>query len=59
MTRQLSLQQARQALESLDREALGALGLGPGTDAPPIPMRALGVNTSQVRRRLDAAPPGS
>jgi Clp amino terminal domain, pathogenicity island component len=118
----VSLQQARQALESLDHEALGALGLGPGTDAPPIPMRAvpkkpglrdlmdkdrlrmtpaakkvlekaskpnrrrlqitaqqvlaqiltlqppdpaavllgaLGVNTSQVRRRLDAAPPGS
>ena len=30
----VSLQQARQALESLDREALGALGLGPGADAP-------------------------
>jgi len=116
----VSLQQARQALESLDREALGALGLGPGTDAPPLPMRAvpkkprirdvmkkdrlrmapaakkvleeaskpnrrrlqvtaqqvlaqiltlqppdpatvllgaLGVNTSEVRRRVDAAPP--
>ena len=37
----MSLQQARQALESLDREALGALGLGSGTDAPPIPMRAV------------------
>ena len=37
----VSLQQARQALESLDREALGALGLGPGTDAPPLPMRAV------------------
>jgi len=118
----VSLQQARQALESLDREALGALGLGSGTDAPPLPMRAvpkkprlrdlmqkdrlrmtpaakkvleeaskpnrrrlqvtahqvlaqiltlqppdpaavllgaLGVNTSEVRRRLDAATPDS
>jgi hypothetical protein len=119
----VSLQQARQALESLDREALGALGLGSGTDAPPLPMRAvpkkprlrdlmmqkdrlrmtpaakkvleeaakpnrrrlyvtaqqvlaqiltlqppdpaavlldaLGVNTPEVRRRLDAATPGS
>ena len=116
----VSLQQARQALDSLDREALGALGLGSGTDAPPLPMRAvpkkprlrdvmkkdrlrmtpaakkvledaskpnrrrlqvtaqqvlaqiltlqppdpaavllgaLGVNTSEVRRRVDAAPP--
>ena len=37
----VSLQQAREALESLDREALGALGLGPGADAPPLPMRAV------------------
>jgi len=37
----VSLQQARQALESLDHEALGTLGLGPGTDAPPLPMRAV------------------
>jgi hypothetical protein len=37
----VSLQQAREALESLDREALGALGLGSGTDAPPLPMRAV------------------
>ena len=37
----VSLQQARRALESLDREALGALGLGSGTDAPPLPMRAV------------------
>ena len=36
-----SLQQARQALESLDHEALGALGLESGTDAPPLPMRAV------------------
>ena len=36
-----SLQQARQALESLDHQALGALGLGSGTDAPALPMRAV------------------
>ena len=37
----VSLQQARRALESLDHEALSALGLGSGTDAPPLPMRAV------------------
>jgi hypothetical protein len=37
----VSLPQARQALDSLDHEALGALGLGPGADAPPLPMRAV------------------
>jgi hypothetical protein len=37
----VNLQQGRQALESLDREALGALGLGPGNDAPVLPMRAV------------------
>ena len=37
----VSLQQARQALDSLDREALRALGLGPGADAPALPMRAV------------------
>ena len=37
----VSLQQARQALESLDHEALVTLGLGSGTDAPPLPMRAV------------------
>jgi hypothetical protein len=37
----VSLQQARHALESLDHDALGALGMGPGTDAPPLPMRAV------------------
>jgi Clp amino terminal domain, pathogenicity island component len=36
-----SLQQARQALESLDDEALVGLGLGSGADAPPLPMRAV------------------
>ena len=37
----VSLQQARQALESLDREALGAVGLGSGADAPPLSTRAV------------------
>ena len=37
----VSLQQARQALESLDHQALRALGLGSGADAPPLPMRAV------------------
>ena len=37
----VSLHQARQALESLDHEALGALGLGSGADAPPLPMHAV------------------
>jgi hypothetical protein len=35
----VSLQRARQALESLDHEALGAVGLGSGIDAPALPMR--------------------
>jgi len=37
----VNLQQARQALASLDQEALAALGLGSATDAPPLPMRAV------------------
>ena len=37
----VNLQQARQALESLDHEALATLGLGSGTDAPSLPMRAV------------------
>jgi ATP-dependent Clp protease ATP-binding subunit ClpA len=37
----VSLQQARQALESLDQEALGALGMGSATDAPSLPIRAM------------------
>ncbi|HVA53445.1 MAG TPA: Clp protease N-terminal domain-containing protein [Acidimicrobiales bacterium] len=37
----VSLQQARQALESLDHEALGSLGLGSGADAAPLAMRAV------------------
>jgi ATP-dependent Clp protease ATP-binding subunit ClpA len=34
----VSLQQARQALDSLDTEALATLGLGPDADAPDLPM---------------------
>jgi len=37
----VSLQQARQALDSLDHEALGALGLASAADAPPLPMRGV------------------
>jgi hypothetical protein len=37
----VNLKEAREALESLDHEALGAVGLPSGTDAPPIPMRAV------------------
>jgi len=37
----VSLQEARQALDSLDREALAALGLGSGADAPALPMQAV------------------
>jgi hypothetical protein len=37
----VSLQQARQALDSLDHQALGALGLGSGAGAPPLPVRAV------------------
>jgi hypothetical protein len=37
----VSLEQARQALESLDQEALGALGMEFGTDVPALPMRAI------------------
>jgi len=37
----VSLHQAREALESLDQEALVALGLGSGADAPLLPVRAV------------------
>jgi ATP-dependent Clp protease ATP-binding subunit ClpA len=37
----VNLQQARQVLETLDHEALRTLDLGSGTDAPPLPMRAV------------------
>lgn len=37
----VSLQQARQALESLDQEALAALGLEDLTRVPPLPIRAV------------------
>jgi hypothetical protein len=33
------LQSGREALDGLDREALGALGIAPAFDAPPLPMR--------------------
>jgi Clp amino terminal domain, pathogenicity island component len=37
----VTLQQAREAHESLDHEALSALGMVSGTDAPALPMRAV------------------
>ena len=37
----VSLQQAREALDLLDREALATLGLGPDADAPQLQMRAV------------------
>jgi len=37
----VTLEQARQAHESLDHEALSALGMVSGTDAPALPMRAV------------------
>ncbi|MGH8981835.1 MAG: Clp protease N-terminal domain-containing protein [Acidimicrobiales bacterium] len=37
----VSLQQARHAIDSLDHEALAALGLGSGADAPALAMRAV------------------
>ena len=53
----VSLQQARQALESLDHEALGALGLGPGADAPPLPMRAVPKKPTLLRHHAKRSPP--
>jgi Clp amino terminal domain, pathogenicity island component len=37
----VNLSQGRQALETLDQEALGALGLKSRADAPPLPTRAV------------------
>jgi hypothetical protein len=37
----VTVEDARQALASLDREALGAMGLGSGIDAPPLPRRTV------------------
>lgn len=37
----VSLQQARQALESLDRDSLAAIGMRPDIDAPRLPMRVV------------------
>ncbi|SOD73112.1 ClpA/ClpB-like protein [Jatrophihabitans sp. GAS493] len=40
----VDLQQARRAVEALDQQALGALGLGFGNDVPALPMRAVPKN---------------
>lgn len=37
----VTLQQARQAIAALDHEALNALGIGSGADAPALAMRAV------------------
>lgn len=37
----VSLPQARHTLDALDHAALATLGLGSGTDTPPLPMRAV------------------
>lgn len=37
----VKLQQARDALDMLDRDAMSTLGLASGADAPPLPMRAV------------------
>ncbi|HET9078384.1 MAG TPA: Clp protease N-terminal domain-containing protein [Acidimicrobiales bacterium] len=37
----VNLQQARQAVESLDHEALGALGMASGADVPALAMKAV------------------
>jgi hypothetical protein len=56
----VNLQQARQALESLDHQALGAVGLGSGADAPPLPMRAVpkkpGLRDAASKDRLRITP---
>ena len=53
----VNLQQARQAVESLDHEALGALGLGSGTDAPPLPIARRAEEAEDQRRRAKRSPP--
>jgi hypothetical protein len=56
----VNLEQARQTLESLDHEALAALGLGSGADVPSLPMRAVPKNPRirdiAQRDRLRMAP---
>jgi hypothetical protein len=37
----VTLQRARDVLDSLDQEALGTVGLGSGADAPALPMRVV------------------
>ena len=53
----VNLQQAREALESLDHEALATLGLQSGTDAPPLPMRAGTEETDDQRHHAKGSPP--
>ena len=53
----VSLQQARQALDSLDDEALGALGLESGTDAPALPMRGCRRSPGSETLRKRSPPP--
>jgi ATP-dependent Clp protease ATP-binding subunit ClpA len=56
----VNLQQARQALDSLDRQALGVLSLGSAPDAPPLPMRSVPkkprIRDMEKRDRLRLAP---
>jgi Clp amino terminal domain, pathogenicity island component len=49
----VSLQHVRQALDTLDQEALGALGMGSGSDAPPLPMRAVPKPTIRAVMKKD------
>ena len=53
----VSLQQARQALASLDHAALRALGLGSVTDAPALPVRAGAGEADDQRRHGKRSPP--
>jgi len=56
----VSLQQARQALASLDHEAMQAVGLGSAADAPALAMRAVAnkptLRTVMTRDRLRMTP---
>ena len=53
----VSLQRARQGLESLDHEALGALGIGSRSDAPPLPMPRRAEEAEDQRRCAKGSPP--
>lgn len=55
----VSLGEARQALDALDREALGTLGIDGDVDAPPLPMHPVPKRptlTTVVRDRLRMTP---